>query len=67
MLRKILEENQGEPAPKTKNIKKERTAEKGDYRVTRPFKYHDVLYKKGDVIEATQNELKFLLRNNLIH
>jgi hypothetical protein len=40
--------------------------EKGNYRVVRPFVYQEVEYFKDEAIEADGDDLKFLLRNNLI-
>jgi len=40
--------------------------QKGDYRIVRPFVYQDVEYFKDEAIEADGDDLKFLLRNNLI-
>lgn len=41
-------------------------ATKGDYEVRRPFVYKGVQYLKGEKILASDDDLKFLLRNNLI-
>lgn len=37
-----------------------------NYVVKRPFMYKAVQYFKGDFVEATNEDLKFLIRNNLI-
>jgi len=37
-----------------------------DYKVQRPFVYKGVQYFKGEWVEATDEDLKFLLRNILI-
>lgn len=39
---------------------------KHSYRVQRPFVYMGTQYEKGQAIRATDKDLKFLLRNNLI-
>lgn len=44
----------------------ENEARKDDYRVQRPFIYQEVEYARGEAVEATDDDLKFLLKNNLI-
>lgn len=44
----------------------ENEARKDDYRVQRPFIYEEVEYAKGEAIQASGDDLKFLLKNNLI-
>lgn len=40
--------------------------DKHSYRVKRPFKYKGVFYKANCPIEASGEDLKFLIKNSLI-